>query len=810
MDALLFREKEFPRQRIPTSKKDKAWGAACCDYIIAQGLACRDRKALEEKYSILAGNIPDEYYKKILNPYNATKEKYTRFPATMRNFDLIKGIIRRYVGEYLKSPNLFIVSANNAEVMLAKDAKLRAELYNIVQEKIAAKIQQDYQQYIESGEDPNNYNPEERFDFEEFVKEFNDNYVDDISAQAQEIFNVIKDVTDDELFYAKAYFDYVTFGECYTYSDVVGNELVKRNIMVADAFPIITDEQFREDDDMFACRRKLSYQQIVDEFSEYLDDKQLEFLNKFYTSPNNEIKNADYSFATYEHYFPDICNKFNIKDREFFRNRNYPERDNATGLFDVWHVVWRGEVRRAIVSFVNEAGLIDQRVELDTYKLNKESGDVSIEYEYEPQVYESVRIGGVYDAIYPYDARAVAYNRKGKLPYNGVSELLPGFGKFSIVDIVTPYQILYNIVYYHREMALAKNKLNVLMIAKSLLGKDAENTIYRMIADGVLYIDDSDDHGMLRAQQTRFLNSSIGDYIQQLTVFLQEIETSAKNAVDMTAQRYGEIANYAGKATTQEAVIRGAMGSVIIEYVMNAMRERDYARDLDFSKLAWIDGLDTSYRGENSQIKYISLDVDKHIYANYLVKAKNSAIEREKLESIKQYAFSAAQNGNDMMAIAAIEGDNIASITKLIKEFSAKKEAQEENMKAMEQQTEQLRQEFELKKIAAKGEEDRKTKELEGYINSQIELIKADANMISFDNGVDESVKEAGVDRLNDYRADVERQKIQLEREKTMVDAYNKKKDRDVKEKDIEAKVRIAKMNKNRFDFRGGNKSTKR
>ena len=26
-------------------------------------------------------------------------------------------------------------------------------------------------------------------------------------------------------------------------------------------------------------------------------------------------------------------------------------------------------------------------------------------------------------------ARAIAYNRKGKLPYNGVNELLPGFGK---------------------------------------------------------------------------------------------------------------------------------------------------------------------------------------------------------------------------------------------------------------------------------------------------------------------------------------------------------------------------------------------
>ena len=56
---------------------------------------------IETKYSILHGDIPDKFYKKILNPYNATQEQYKRFPATMRNYDLMKGIIRRYVSEYV-------------------------------------------------------------------------------------------------------------------------------------------------------------------------------------------------------------------------------------------------------------------------------------------------------------------------------------------------------------------------------------------------------------------------------------------------------------------------------------------------------------------------------------------------------------------------------------------------------------------------------------------------------------------------------------------------------------------------------------
>lgn len=787
---------DFPLQRVPNSKKKEAeWYASCADWIIAQGQANKDTSELEIKYSILQGNIPDSFYKKILNPYNATQEKYKRFPATMRNYDLMKGIIRRYVSEYIKNPHDFIVGANNPEVVLARDTKLRQELQVIVQQKIAARIQESYQQFINEGNDPKQFDPQTAIDIEAFIKEFNENYIDDISDQGQKLLNVIQDITEDTLLYSRAYFDFVTFGEAYTYTDIVGNKLVKRVVSPRDAFPINNDGIFREDDDMFCERRKMSYQQIVDEFDEYLDDKQREFLNTYYarTSVNTP---TELSFSTYESYFPDICNKYSTEDRNLFKRSPNMMRDTNTDLYDVWHVVWRGESRSALVTFVNENGLIDTRVEEDSYILNAAVGDVSIDYIYVPQVYECTRIGTRNDAIYPYGARPIAYNRGGKLPYNGVNELLPGFGKFSIIDIVTPYQVFYNIVSYHREMTIAKNKLNILMLAKSLLGKVPEDTIYKMLADGTLLIDDTNDQGMLRAQQVRILQNNIGDYLTQLTNLLAEIKNSANEQVDMTPQRYGEIANSAGKGVTEEAVIRGSMGTVILEYMMDCMRERDYSRDLDYTKLAWIDGLDTSYRDTNGTLKYLSLDVNSHVYADYLIKAKNSVKEQDKLRQLQNYAFSAAQNGDNMMAIAAIEGDNVAAITKLIKKYQEQKDAHEKQLQQMEQQTKQMEQEFEIQKIQAKGEEDRKTKELEGYLDQQIELIRADANMISYNAEVGDDNKEEGIERLNAARIRVEQEKINLERQRIASDNYNKAEDRKVKMHDIDTKAQVAKANK--------------
>lgn len=796
-----FQTFDFPNQRVSASEKDKPeWYANAIDWIIAQGQGIRNSAELEQKYRIIQGDIPDSFYKKILNPYNATNEKYKRFPATMRNYDIMKGIIRRYVSEYIKNPHDFVVGANNPEVILARNKKLQEELALIVNKEIAARIQQSYAEFLNQGGNPQEFNPQQAIDIEAFIKEFNQNYIDEISAQGAEILNVIKDLTDDVAFYANTYFNFVTFGECYTYGDIVGDKLIKRVISPRDAFPIPNDNIFVEDYDMFACRRKLTYQQIIDEFSDYFTKKDIEFLSTYYARHSVTIP-AELMFPRFEQYYPDVCNKFTQKEREMFKKNPSMSRDINADLYDVWHVVWRGEIKRAIVTYVNQAGLISTRLEEENYKLQPEIGDISIEYVYEPQVYEGVRIGTRNTCIYPYKARAVAFNRNGKLPYNGITELLPGLGKFSIVDLVTPFQVFYNIVAYQREMALAKNKLSILLIANSLLGTKPEETIYKMLADGTLYIDDSNDQGMLRAQQVRIIQADLGQYIQQLSQLMLDTEQAAKNQCDMTPQRYGEIASYAGKGTTEEAIARGSMGSVIVEFMMDMVRERDYARDMDYSKLAWIDGLDTSYRDDANNLRYISADIDKHLYADYVIKAKNSVKESEKIQSLRQFAFSAAQNGDAKMAVAAIEGDNVAEIVKLINRFQDEKNQHEQQLKQMDQQLAQMNQEFELAKIQAKGEEDRKTEELRGYIDQQIELIRADANMISYPNDTTtEAMKQAGAERLEESRTRVEREKNQIQKQAQVMDLYNKERDRQVKLEDIRTKLAIAKENKNRYD----------
>ena len=117
---------QFPRQKVDAATKSKPeWYANSIDYIISLGLSMNDRTDVETKLNILHGNIPDEFYRKTLNPYNATKEKYKRFPAVMRNLDIMSDIVRRYISEYFKGVHQFSVGSCSPEVVINHDMKLK-------------------------------------------------------------------------------------------------------------------------------------------------------------------------------------------------------------------------------------------------------------------------------------------------------------------------------------------------------------------------------------------------------------------------------------------------------------------------------------------------------------------------------------------------------------------------------------------------------------------------------------------------------------------------------------------------------------
>ncbi len=311
-------DRNFPQQRVPYSEKQKAeWYANSIDYIIDMGLSCNDRNDTERKLDILHGNIPNEFYKKTLNPYNSNNEKYTRFPATMRNLDIMSDIIRRYVSEYFKGIHEFIVSASNPEIVIKKSAKLREEIgvmaSQAFKQEFERRLQQMQAEAAQQGVPPEQINPQEAMpNPKEFMQNFNEKYIDDESKQGQDVLNFVRSITSDAMIYLSAFFDYVSLGECYTYSDIRGEKIVKEHIPVIDAFPIPNGEFFVEDHDMFARRHLMSYTQILDMFDDVLTKEDRAYLEKYYDY-SSASGPTQLMYSKFFEYYPDVCEKFTKK-----------------------------------------------------------------------------------------------------------------------------------------------------------------------------------------------------------------------------------------------------------------------------------------------------------------------------------------------------------------------------------------------------------------------------------------------------------------------------------------------------------------
>ena len=800
---------QFPKQQVDAATKAKPdWYANSIDYIIGLGLSLNDRTETETMLNVLHGDLPQEFYKKTLNPYNATNERFKRFPATLRNYDIMSDIIRRYIGEYFKGTHDFAVGANNPDIVFERNQALKEKVMQAAQQAFQQEFERKYKEAVEQaqgqGQSPESINPQEVMpDPEEFIAKFNQDYIDRESKQGQDILNYIRDLTNDAQIYLTAFFNYCSLGECYTYTELRGNKIIKECVPAIEAFPIPNNQFMVEDHDMFARRIMMSYNQILDTFEDDLTDKDKGYLNDLYnTSASASTKVVQLGWNQLFEKYPDVCGKFTDEERKLYKPQPLTPSDNNSNLYEVWHVVWKGFARQGILTYTNQLGFQEQRIVEEDYEFNPEAGDIDIEWKYKTQVYEGYRIGTRYNGIYPVKARPILYERKGKLPYNGIQELLPYFGKFSIIQIITPFQVLRNIISYHQEMVIAKNKMLILLLPKSLVASETEDAIYRMAADGVLPIDDEEDAAGVKMQNIRLLNANMGQYITELSNLNEAIKQEARELVDMNAQRYGQIAQSAGASTTQNAISQSSTGSVLIFQMFDLLRCADYNRDLDFAKCAYIEGLETSYIDKTTGKKhYLSLDVNSFVNSDYSTTVRNNGKEMDKIQQLKQWAFSAAQNGDLESALAAIQGDNVAAIADNIRQFSEIRRQHEEQMKQMDQAIQEQANQMKLQEISAKGDQDRQTLALKAQYDLQLEYAKGDIALLGDANPQNDDYAKTQLAKLQEEsKRASEAAKLQLERQKLAMDAYNKAADRQVKREEMANQLKIAKTNKNKYD----------
>jgi len=788
----------YPEQR--TSRKEKVKKRFYIDtinYFIDQSSTSLVEQA-NRRFNIMSEEIDLNDYRKVLNPYNAVDERFTRFPADMRNYDIIKDIVRRFIGEYIKQPFQFQVKANDMDVVSRFNDKLAEEMSKLaVQQYINVLNEMNVNTGVDTKDIP---------DFEKFYKDFKENYRDEVAADGQSILDAILDWTESHIKYYTAFYYYVVAGVTYSYRDIRNGSLYKEIISPLEYRPITNGEPFVEDHDAGVRKFRISYYQILERFSDILDDKTLNKIKDYienYTNSSSGIQVPLHIFKssmdskTYE--------TFATKHGQFIENDSYNITDSHL-MVDAYHIVFKTEVKVANVLMEDPitGNLIEEIYEVDEFELKPELGHISVEWEWIEEIWESYRFGREYDDIFT-KPRPIAYQRRDnnnrcKLPYNGISEIIPNSNfTFSIPESILPFQIARNIFAYYREKIIAKNKDKILLIPKSLFGStsiEKEENIHRIEASSIFTYDDSEDDAGTKAQHIRVVDASLSQFISHITDIMDRMKEEAWDTVDMNRQRYGEMSTSDGKGVTQEAIVRSSMGSVIIYTMFEKWQEKEFEADLDYSKIMAAEGnLQGSYTDSNNTNRFLDIDTDQHIMSLYGVNVESSFIQAEKKRKMDDMAFNASQNGDFTLAIEAIDSNNMASVKKAFKDYETKRQEFE---RATALEKDQIRLQVE----EVKFQNDQASRDQELYIETMKEegemsrkLIDAEIKLAELEMKAmgEGEVDDSTMSDIDSLKTDIEERKLALQERKQSEDAR-------LKEKQIDTQYKIAKENKNKYD----------
>jgi hypothetical protein len=252
------------------------------------------------------------------------------------------------------------------------------------------------------------------------------------------------------------------------------------------------------------------------------------------------------------------------------------------------------------------------------------------------------------------------------------------------------------------------------MIPKGKDGWDEEKFMYHSRATGFMFIDEASPNAIASLQALKTLDLSLGTFISQSRELLMGLKADWWEAIGMNRQRFGDTKASDGKGITEQAIFRSAIISEEINRKFEKFQEKDYNGLLDLSKIAFINGKKGAYINSEEREAFLEMNADVFIHhtgTSYNVFVKNSTRENQKLEEMKSYMFSYAQNaGSTSVFMEALDLTNFTKGKEIIRKLEERekeitnsmekeKTASLENIEAAKRESEQLTRDADKYKV---------------------------------------------------------------------------------------------------------------
>ena len=431
----------------------------------------------------------------------------------------------------------------------------------------------------------------------------------------------------------------------------------------------------------------------------------------------------------------------------------------------------------------------------ETYVLKKDQGEEE-EIFWINEAWEGTKIGSdIYVNMRP---RVIQYNRlsnPSRCHFGIIGSIynINDSRPFSLVDMMKPYNYLYDVIHDRLNKLIAKNwgKIITLDLAKVPERWDVEKWLYFAKTNNIAVVDSFKEGnkgaatgklaGGLNNASSGVIDAELGNTIQQYTNLLEFIKMEMSEVAGITKQREGQVANRETVGGVERATLQSSHITEYLFLIHDDVKKRTLEAFLETAKIA-LKGRSKKFQYllSDGSIQIMNIDGDEFAEADYGLVVDNSNGLQELQQKMDMLAQAALQNQilNFSTIMKLYNSSSLAEKQRLVEknEVELMERQQQMQQQQMEAQQQQAQMQAQLQQAKMEQEykmnsENNETKIIVAEINSQAEADRL--AMMNNDDGIEEPefTEEARANLLEkmrefDQRLKLDREKLGFEKKK--------------------------------------------
>ena len=780
----------LPPQQLPFSRKNKKWRKQVVDWADSKTFFNYSlvRKSVIHKkinYDLLNGKLHMSDLAMVLNPSNVNAsfipDSIQHYPIMNSKLNVLRGEESKRIFDYrvvITNPNAVSEIEENKKQQLVSQVQQLIEDQNLSEEQFNAEMQK-------------------LSDF------FTFKWQDMREVRANALLNHYSKELNFPLLFNQGFIDALAVGEEIYKCDIIGGEptIEKLNPLKVRIFKSGYSNKI-EDADIIVIEDYWSPGRIIDTFYDVLTRKDMEYIESMPNSTDHTTDSMDNIDDRFGYVNAQMVGEQFTSQEGFFWDPIGGTDGIGTSLlpFDtagnirVLQVYWKSRRRiKRVKSYDPITGEEIFTLYPETYVINKDLGEEEKIF-YVNEAWEGTKIGqDIYVNMRP---RVIQYNRlsnPSRCHFGIIGSIynLNDNKPFSMVDMMKPYNYLYDTIHDRLNKLIARNwgMLVNLDLAKVPKGWDIDKWMYFAKTNGII-VTDSFKEGNIGAATGKIagafnsqtvINAELGNTIQQYTNLLEFIKMEMSDVAGISKQREGQVSNRETVGGVERATLQSSYITEWLFTVHDDVKKRVLEAFIETAKIA-IKGrsLKFQYILSDNSYKVMDIDGDEFAECDYGLVVDNSSGTQQLQQKLDMLAQAALQN--QALTFSTImklyNSSSLAEKQRMVEENEQQmiQRQQEAQQQQMQQQQQQLQAQAQMKQTEM---------ELQDSLNqrdNETKILVATINAQSQNDGIKEQIaseesKANLMEKMREFdeRLKLDRDRLEFDKKKAETDASIKR-----------------------------------